>query len=108
MERKIQKLTDFLAFLLKNKSLKEKEAVLKRLRRALLGEEVKVVFAREFDRAVREEIESSLKKVLGEGKRFKFVVKPEIIGGFLIETKNRLIDRSIEGAVKKLWKSLRV
>lgn len=65
---------------------------------------IEVLTSHEFDTEVLEKIKSRIEKEKGD--KFKVVVEPALIGGFVIKGKNRILDASLKKNIEFLRESL--
>ncbi|MBU4298657.1 F0F1 ATP synthase subunit delta [Patescibacteria group bacterium] len=120
--RKTQKLAKILISLSENKSQQEKEEIvknflevlkqkkkipllskiLKEVKREIKKKEVQLTVARKLDEDAFAQIKAKIIKVFGKEKETKIKIDENIIGGFLVKSRDYLIDASIKGMLNKL------
>ncbi|PIS39283.1 MAG: hypothetical protein COT33_02795 [Candidatus Nealsonbacteria bacterium CG08_land_8_20_14_0_20_38_20] len=120
--RKTQKLAKILISLAENKSQREKEEIvknfleilkqkknipllnkiLKEVKREIKKKEVNLTVARKLDEDAFAQIKAKINEVFGKEKETKIKIDENIIGGFLVKSRDYLIDASIKGMLNKL------
>jgi len=120
--RKTQKLAKILISLAENKSQREKEEIvknfleilkqkkkipllnkiLKEVKREIKKKEVSLTVARKIDEDAFAQIKAKINEVFGKEKETKIKIDENIIGGFLVKSRDYLIDASIKGMLNKL------
>lgn len=120
--RKTQKLAKILISLSENKSQQEKEEIvknflevlkqkkkipllskiLKEVKREIKKKEVQLTVARKLDEDAFAQIKAKIIKVFGKEKETKIKIDENIIGGFLVKSRDYLIDASIKGMIDKI------
>jgi len=100
-EQKEKFLEDFLHFLSKKKKKYLLPRILLLYKRYLGQEKAKLIFSREPDKEELTKVMRLTKKILSSGIA-KIEISPELIGGFMISTKDYLIDASIKNQLKRI------
>ena len=99
---------DLLLYLKENQLLHLLPNILNKLEQEKVKEEktktIEVLTSHEFDTDVLEKIKGYIEKEKGD--KFKVVVEPSLIGGFVIKGKNRILDASLKKNIEFLRESL--
>lgn len=120
--RKTQKLAKILISLAENKSQQGKEEIvknflevlkqikkihllnkiLKEVKREIKKKEVRLTVARKIDEDAFAQIKAKINDVFGKEKETKIKIDENIIGGFLVKSRDYLIDASIKGMLNQI------
>ena len=72
------------------------------MKREIKKKEVSLTVARKIDEDAFAQIKAKINEVFGKEKETKIKIDENIIGGFLVKSRDYLIDASIKGMLNKL------
>jgi|GEM_PF-846815 len=100
------KVTNFLLVLQKNGRLDLFETVLQELvyesDERLGRDKAQVVSASELEDAERKKLKAGMEKMIGKKLELDFQTDAELLGGFVVQTKNKIFDYSVKGQLERL------